>query len=832
MLSLSVCTLAALALAAPWIHRLSGRWSGWILAAGVAVIFGGFVAAAPRVLSVVDAEPEIRITDPGSPVAPPVHAGPIREVMTWGADLGLALSFRLDALALMMALLVTGVGVLVVLYAGGYLRGHASQGYFYSCLLAFMASMLGLVLADNVLLLFVFWELTSVTSFLLISFEGERAAARRAALQALLTTGIGGLAMLAGLLLLGRAAGSFELSEILVQSPEGLQASPLFVPAAVLILLGCLTKSAQFPFWGWLPRAMEAPTPVSAYLHSSTMVKAGVFLVARLSPVCAGSAVWDTTLLICGAVTMLLGALLGTRQTGFKAALAATTVASLGTMMMLLGLVSVSPIAGSAAVVFLFAHAMYKGALFMVAGNAVHATHTADADALGGLARAMPFTTFAGAVAALSMIGLPLLAGFAGKELLLKSALEGGATLGGVFAPGVWLLPLAAGLGGALMGMVALQVGIRPFLLRGADTEAQRHAHEGSPSLWIGPCVLAIGGVVMGAAPGLFAAPLLAGAADAVRPGTAFTPIDVGALLKPGAALWISLGAAATAVLLFAARAPWRALLGRAGGLDQVGPQRLYEAAYAGTLGVAAFTTRVLQNGSLARYVRVVVASVLAAGWPALIRAWHGPGLLPRDGDSPAPDATPSLVGLVMIAGAIVAAVGVVLVRARMAVIALLGVVGVCAAMIFVLYGAPDVAMTQFAVETLSVVIFVLVLYHLPRYRAHTFRWSRLLDGALSVALGGLMGGLVLLGAREQLGEPVSNHLASISVPEAYGRNVVNVIIVDFRALDTLGEIAVLLIAALGVLALLRVRADAPQATPTMPPTHTRPTTSAAELTP
>ncbi len=816
MLLWSVVILAALALAAPWVHRLTGRWSGWILAVGVAAVFGGFIAAAPRVLSAGDTTPLVRITDPGSPsAAPSVRAGPIREVMPWAKDLGLTLSFRLDALSLMMALLVTGVGVLVVLYAGGYLRGHASHGYFYSCLLAFMASMLGLVLADNVLLLFVFWELTSVTSFLLISFEGERAAARRAAVQALLTTGIGGLALLAGLLLLGQAAGSFELSEILARSPETLQASPLFVPAAVLILLGCLTKSAQFPFWGWLPRAMEAPTPVSAYLHSSTMVKAGVFLAARLSPVCAGSAIWDTTLLTCGAVTMLLGALLGTRQTGFKAALAASTVASLGTMMMLLGLVSVSPIAGSAAVVFLFAHAMYKGALFMVAGNATHATHTGDADALGGLARAMPFTTFAGAVAALSMIGLPLFAGFAGKELLLKSALEGGATLGDVFASGAWLFPLVAGFGGALMGMVALQVGVRPFLVGGGDAEARHHAHEGSPSLWIGPCLLAIGGVVMGVAPGLFATPLLAGAADAVRPGTAFTPIDVGALVKPGAALWISLGAVATAVLLFAARAPWRALLGRARGLDHVGPQRLYEAAYAGVLGAAALSTRLLQNGSLARYVRVVVACVLAAGWPALLRAWHGPGLLPRDGTTPAPDATPSLLGLAMIAGAIVAAVGVVLVRARMAVIALLGVVGVCAAMIFVLYGAPDVAMTQFAVETLSVVLFVLVLYHLPRYRAHTFRWSRLLDGALSLALGGLMGGLVLLGARERLGEPVSQHLASASFPEALGRNVVNVIIVDFRALDTLGEIAVLLIAALGVLALMRVRANAPAPTPT-----------------
>jgi multicomponent Na+:H+ antiporter subunit A len=820
MLLWSVVILAALALMAPWVHRLSGRWSGWVLAAVVAVVFGGFVAAAPGVLGVPPGAETAAA--PGAPGVSPTPAGPIRQVLPWAEDLGLTLSFRLDALALMMALLVTGVGVLVVVYAGGYLRGHASQGSFYACLLGFMASMLGLVLADNVLLLFVFWELTSVTSFLLISFEGERAAARRSALQALLTTGLGGLALLAGLLLLGQAAGSFELSEILARSPEALRASPLFVPAAVLILLGCLTKSAQFPFWAWLPRAMEAPTPVSAYLHSSTMVKAGVFLAARLSPVCAGSAVWDTTLLTCGGLTLLLGALLGTRQTGFKAALAASTVASLGAMMMLLGLVSVSATAASAVVVFLFAHAMYKGALFMVAGTATHATHTGDADALGGLARAMPLTAFAGAVAALSMVGLPLLAGFAGKELLLKAALEGGAALGEAVRPAVWLVPLVAGLGGALLGMIALQVGVRPFLIGGGDAEARQHAHEGSPSLWLGPCLLALGGVVMGVAPGLFAAPLLAGAAEGVRPGAEWPGIQVGALVKPGAALWISLGAVAGAVVLLAARARWRWLLDRARGLDRVGPQRLYEAAYAGVLGAAGHSTRLLQNGSLTRYLRVVVACVLVAGWPALIRAWAGPGLLPGEGPSPAPDAPPSLLGLAMIAGAIVAALGVVRVRARMAVIALLGVVGVCTAMIFVLYGAPDVAMTQFAVETLSVVLFVLVLYHLPRTRAHPFRWSRLLDALLSLALGGLMGGLVLLGARERLGEPVSQHLASASFPEALGRNVVNVIIVDFRALDTLGEIVVLLIAALGVLALMRIRSDPPRPAPAHPaPAHT-----------
>ncbi|MFB3140368.1 MAG: proton-conducting transporter membrane subunit, partial [Candidatus Acidiferrales bacterium] len=393
LLAVAVLSGFVMALAAPWLHRIARSTSGWVLALFPLALTVYFAGQAGR-----------------------VAAGEVLAVsIDWVPSLGIALSFYLDGLSLLFALLISGIGALVVVYAGGYLAGHAHLGRFYAFLLMFLASMLGLVLANNVITLFVFWELTSVSSYLLIGFEHEREAARQAALQALLVTGLGGLALLAGLLLLGQAGGSMELSELLTRG-EAIQAHPFYAPILLLILAGAFTKSAQFPFHFWLPSAMEAPTPVSAYLHSATMVKAGIYLLARFNPVLGGTELWFYIVTAAGAATMLVGAYLAFQQSDLKRILAYSTMSALGMMVLLLGLGT--ELAVKAAIVSILVHALYKGALFLVAGAVEHETGTRDVDRLGGLRRAMPITAAAAALAALSMAGLPPLFGFIGKEMV------------------------------------------------------------------------------------------------------------------------------------------------------------------------------------------------------------------------------------------------------------------------------------------------------------------------------------------------------------------------------------------------------------------------------
>ncbi len=775
MLAVSVVSLFALALVSPLVVRAAGRWSGWLIAlapAGWCAWYAGHLGA---------------VAEDGVAIA---------ERTAWAPEAGLWLSWRLDGLAMLFALLVLGIGALVCVYAGGYLRGHAQLGRFFGFLLAFMASMLGLVVSDNVILVFVFWELTSVTSYLLIGFGHEREKARKAALQALLVTGAGGLALLAGLVLVGIAAGTFEIAEM-----GNISGHELYPAALVLVLAGCFTKSAQFPFHFWLPGAMEAPAPVSAYLHSSTMVKAGVFLLAKLNLVMASDS-WEWTLKTVGAFTMVYAAYLAARSTPLKRVLAYTTVSALGGMVMLVGL----GVPGEAALAaYLLAHALYKGTLFMVAGGVEHATHEKDAEKLGGLFRVMPVTAVVGGLGALSMAGLPPFFGYTGKDLM-KGVLDG--------SPLETALLVAVVLTTAFTMVAALVVAFRPFFGRVARDEsvahddgagAGGHVKESGPSLLLGPAVLAILGVLVGVAPGLFASSLVSSATLAVTGEAPGEGLKLAAteLVKPGTLFGPTAVGIAAGVVLYVLRRPLRRGIGVVHDAVRVSPELGYDGVVNGTLAFARWQTRVLQNGSLGAYLRTVVSAiVVAVGAAFILRVPLDEIGAPAVEGTAAEGAFDVVLVLVLAGGAVMST----LFRQRLASVAALGVVGVIAALIFVLFGAPDVAMTQFAIDILTVLILVLVFYHLPQFRTMSKPAAYLGDWVLSGVFGALMAALILVSATHDFASPASAFYSEASVPAAFGRNIVNVILVDFRATDTFGEILVLALAALGVVSLLRVR--------------------------
>ncbi len=724
---------------------------------------------------------------------------PRTEILPWVPDLGLSLAFRLDGLSLLFALLITGIGSLVVLYASSYLGGHPRIGTFLSFLIAFMASMLGLVLADNLLLLFIFWELTSITSFLLIGFEHERGSARKAAIQALLVTGSGGLLLLAGLVVLAVGTGTFSLSEI-VSAPRGVgpNALPGYEAAAVLLLLAAFTKSAGFPFHFWLPNAMEAPSPVSALLHSSTMVKAGIYLVARTHPAMGGTALWDDTLIVVGGLTMLGAAFVAMQQRALKKVLAYSTVSSLGALFLLLGLGAIK-----AAAVYLLAHALFKAALFLIAGSVSHATHEKDPERLGGLRRSMPVTAMVALIAALSMAGAFPLLGFVGKELLLKAGLS----------HSEWRIAatVAIVIAGTCTVVSALLVGLKPFIgvARAADGDDHHHdghaGHDPHESDWrelAGPCILVALSAIVGLAPSLMTEPVARGVVAAVAPGSApaMTLQALELLWPPSLATGLSLLALALGATLFVVRHRVLPRLAWAAAPFALWPERTYHAIVDGLLALASLHNRVMTGGSLrthARLVFAVTAGVLLTALVASGLAVVSPSLSAQAFDDI--DIASTLLYLT----SVIAACGLVAMRSAMGKVAVLGVIGFAIAALFARLASPDVALTQITVESLIVIIFVLAILHLPETKSISRPRSRIIDACIASGLGIAVAGISLVAIRMPTPDPISSYFATASVPEGYGRNVVNVILVDFRALDTLGEITVIGVAALGVAAII-----------------------------
>ncbi len=708
----------------------------------------------------------------------------VTETVPWVPSLDLEVALRLDALSLTFALLVTGVGALVLLYCARYFEpGDDGSPRFAGNLTAFAGSMLGLVLADDLLLLYVFWELTTVFSFLLIGGAGTKLAARRAAGQALILTTAGGLAMLIGLIMLGETSGSYLLSEVVADPGSG----PFLVAGTVLVLAGAVTKSAMVPFHFWLPAAMEAPTPTSAYLHAAAMVKAGIYLVARLAPGFAEVPGWRPIVLGLGLATMLVGGYRALRQNDIKLLLAFGTVSQLGFLMVLVG--GGSRELAAAGLAMTLAHALFKSTLFLTVGVVDHATGTRDLRTLSGLGRRLPVLAVVGTLAAASMAGLPPLLGFVGKEAAFTALWEGGLpdrTAAVVVLVGLVLgsVLTAAYTARFLWGAFARKPGC-------ADT---RLIHPPSALFLTAPAVLALVGLLAGPFSPLLE-PLVAGYADTL-PLLVPEPEKLALWHGWQPALALSAVTVLGGALLFLARRPvFRTQRRLAVGASA-------DEGYWNTLQaldrLAVLVTGTTQRGSLPAYLGTILVVVLAlpgsvllfrAPWPGEWRAWDSP--------------IQALVGAVVLIAAVLA----LRIRQRLSAVLVVGVTGYGLAVLFALQGAPDLALTQFLVETLTLVVFVLVLRKLPKDITERHRpRERTVRGVIAVAVGGLMAaaGAVALSARTAT--PVSVDYPEAAYELGGGQNVVNVTLVDIRAWDTLGEISLLVVAATGVASLVFLR--------------------------
>jgi multicomponent Na+:H+ antiporter subunit A len=712
------------------------------------------------------------------------------ESTPWVAGLGLGFDFRLDAFALLMVGLVSGIGVLIFLYAAAYFSDKPQLNRFAASLVAFAGSMLGLVLADNVLLLFVFWELTSITSYLLIGFEDTKPEARAAALQAFLITGAGGLALLAGVILLGLSAGTYSFSEILAAAPDG----PVVAAGLLCCLAAAFTKSAQVPFHSWLPGAMAAPTPVSAYLHSATMVKAGVYLIARLAPSFAEVGLWRPLVLTVGATTMVVGGYRALRQIDLKLVLAYGTISQLGFMVVLLGVGL--PGATFAGAALLLAHGAFKATLFMVVGIVDHQAHSRDLRRLTGLAGRMRLTFVVALVATASMAGLPPLLGFISKEAAFEELLH--LDIG----PSRTVVLATIVVGSVLTFAYSARFLWGTFARKPAAALHDPVAPETVPlpaTAFVLPAALL---AAFSLAMGLFPTPVSPFVGEA---GVALDPE-----LEPHALyLWHGFNAAlGLSVLTYVLGGAL--FLGR----DRVEAMQArmpaWPTAQGGYQATVTFLTRtladrvtaVVQNGSLPMYMAVILATVLVLPGATLATR----ASFPSNGLVLADHWLQLVVAVVVVTGAAAA----VLSRRRFAAVLFLGGVGYGVGVLFLIQGAPDLALTQFLVETLAIVIFVLVLRHLPeRFEARTWHIGQgkriLLAGGVGVFVASFA--LVAAAARPtgpDAPPPVSDTHIEQAYPEAHGRNVVNVILVDFRGFDTMGEIVVLTVAALGIVGLVR----------------------------
>ena len=797
--------LIPVALFAPFVASaavpLIGRWAGrrWAGVSATAVALGLAASLASRV--------------------PRVMAGEVPSVTwRWVPSLGVELALVLDGFSLFFALVVTGMGTLILLYASAYLGPTEDAGRFFAYMLAFMGAMLGVVLSTNLAALYVFWELTSVTSFLLIGYWYHKEGSRYGAQKALLITAGGGLAMLVGFVLLYVEAGTFELRELAARASE-IRQSPRYGLVTVLVLIGAFAKSAQVPFHIWLPNAMEAPTPVSAFLHSATMVKAGLFLVARMLGVLGGSELWTWLVTGVGLASLVWGAGLALRQTDLKALMANSTVSQLGLITSLLGIAT--PASVAAAVFHTLNHAVFKGALFLVTGIVEHETGTRDIRRLHGLARTMPLTATAGGLAALALAGIPPLNGFVSKEMFFEATLHLSEHPSGL----AWMAPALAVLGSIFTLVYALIFFHGVFLAQatagGPAGERGGHAghqpagahrsygHDPGWAMLGPPLGLGILALALGLWPQWAASSLLTPATSAIL--GEWTPVKVSLWHGLTPALWMSGIVVGAGVFGYALRERWVARL------PQV-PERLqlntwYDGFVHRVPELSERLTRAHVTGRLADHLLFFTAAATLL-WSYTVFRWWG---LEFGAARLAPvEAADVMLAAIMVAGALAT----LRVRSRLGMAAALGSVGMSMAVLFVSLRAPDLALTQLIVESIALVLFVLVFSHLPALSERgPARWKRGLSAAVAATFGALMAMFTVILSTNRPFPSIAPYFLEKSLPLGGGRNVVNVILVDFRGLDTLGEITVLAIGALAVVALMRqyrphLRAEPPARRP------------------
>jgi multicomponent Na+:H+ antiporter subunit A len=699
----------------------------------------------------------------------------------------MSFTFRIDGLSLIFGMMVSGIGGLVLGYSSFYMAKYASRTKFYFFLVLFMGAMLGIVFADNLLALFIFWELTSITSFFLIGFDHHLEKSRQAALQALLLTSLGGLCLLFATIMIGSMAGTYSLSE-LYSNGIHFGAHSNYHLVFALIFVAIATKSAQFPFHFWLPGAMNAPTPISAYLHSATMVNAGIFLLLRLNPILGGTILCKTTLILTGGITMFIGAFFSLGQKDLKRILAFTTISALGTMVMLIGMNTNASI--KAALVFFIVHGLYKGGLFMMAGIIDKNTGTRDIKKLSGLLRSMPVTGIAGILALLSMMGLPPMLGFIGKELIYDANIQ--------MPELAWLIVPLGVAANMLMVAISILVFYEIFLPhKNKPAIALMHPERELPRNFIaGPVVLAIFGMGLGIFP-RWLEKTMSNAIFFIQSQT----VEIHLTLWHGfnKVLLISIFTVLMGTIIFLLRKPVGKLVTIIiKWTDQYHLPERFNTLIKKYLSFAGKHTNRIQHGYHRYYLITFFAATFILVMYQLISLkgnWF-------------PSVESSQIQMHVVIILVVSALAVIFTvfsRSRLSAILSMGVVGYGIGVLYMFYGAVDLAITQFLVETILMVIFVMVIYHLPRFTLLSTKKSRIRDALIAAGVGIMMTSVVLKARFINLEPPISDFFAENSFLKGYGRNIVNVILVDFRALDTLGEITVLALAAAGVFSLLRL---------------------------
>ena len=778
------------ALFIPFMYKWKPRKIGWFVLFIPLVLFIGLARLIPSI-----AEGKI-----------------IGHTFQWIPSANIHFTTYLDGLSLIFGLLITGVGSLVILYSIYYLSSRESLSHFYVYLLMFMGAMLGVVFSDNMMVLYVFWELTSISSFLLIAFWYHRKQSRYGAQKSMLITVAGGVAMLAGFIMLYTMTGSFSIREN-IEVIGGFTDHALFIPAMVLVLLGAFTKSAQFPFHIWLPDAMEAPTPVSAYLHSATMVKAGIYLVARFTGIFGGDAIWFYAVSIVGIFTLFWGSFNAVRQTDLKALLAYSTISQLGLVMSLFGLGSAALHEGYsessvlytqatfAALFHLINHSTFKGALFMVVGIVDLNAGTRDVRRLGGLMAFMPITFTIALIGSFSMAGLPPFNGFLSKEMFFEAMiavrhLE-------FFSIGSWgiLFPVLAWIGSIFTFIYSMIIVFQTFFGEHQPDRLDREAHEARIGMLIAPSILAVLVVLGFLFPNIVGDYLLRPAMTAVYP----TLPEIGQQMAPiqiwhgfNTPLWMTIGVIIVGVLLYASLKYWRSMY-------KVGPFRWgLDSVYNGALSFMEKGSTTLTNTYMTGYLRHYfvyifgVFLVLTAGTLYLV------GGVPFNfsNDSPITVNEYILVLVMMVAGVLM-----VFVSSRVTAILLNGVLGYSIALFFVIFRAPDLALTQIVIETVTTALFLLCFYFLPEVKkAKISRLSKLVNLTIAISVGTLVTVIALAVQGNYLFDSISLYFEN-AYELTGGKNIVNTILGDFRAFDTMLEVVVLFIAGIGVYSLIKLKA-------------------------